>query len=159
LRASECCAHPSRSLVIYHWIIRFVCQSIITPSELINMRAIPCSLLSIAVSMLATTSQSYAQSQITYGSYISVQMNVDDNGNNILGDAAHEPTIAFDPNNPDKLVAGWKHFASVFSGSREGGWGFSDDGGKHWHFQGFVTPGEQRTNNMVDVDLLGNFYY
>jgi hypothetical protein len=47
----------------------------------------------------------------------------------------------------------------VFSGSREGGWGFSDDGGKHWHFQGSVTPGEQRTNNMVDVDSLGNFYY
>ncbi|ANE53778.1 hypothetical protein AYM39_00335 [Methylomonas sp. DH-1] len=111
------------------------------------------------MSMLATAGHSYAQSQFTYGPYVSVQMNVDGNGNNIPGDAAHEPTIAFDPNNPDKLVAGWKHFASVLSGSREGGWGFSDDGGKHWQFQGSVTPGQQRTNNMVDVDSLGNFYY
>lgn len=123
------------------------------------MRPLPCSLLSIAVSMLTMINQSEAQSQFSYGPYVSVQMNVDDNGNNILGDAAHEPTIAFDPNNPDKLVAGWKHFPGVASGNREGGWGYSDDGGQHWHFQGSVTPGQQRTNNMVDVDSLGNFYY
>lgn len=123
------------------------------------MRNLPSSLLSVGISMLTMVNHTQAQSQFAYGPYVSVQMNVDGNGNNILGDAAHEPTIAFDPNNTDKLVAGWKHFASVLSGNREGGWGFSDDGGKHWHFQGSVTPGQQRTNNMVDVDSLGNFYY
>lgn len=123
------------------------------------MRAIPCSLLSLAVSMPTMINPVYAQAQFTHGPYVSVQMNVDENGDNIVGDAAHEPTIAFDPNNPDKLVAGWKQFASASSGSREGGWAYSDDGGKHWYFQGSVTPGQQRTNTMVDVDSLGNFYY
>ncbi|MEQ1529505.1 MAG: hypothetical protein ABL925_09325 [Methylococcales bacterium] len=98
-------------------------------------------------------------SQFSFGAYTSVQMNVDAGGQNILGDAAHEPTIAVDPNNPNKLVAGWKQFASVLSGNRQGGWAYSDDGGKLWHFQGVVTPGEQRTNIMVDVDSAGNFYY
>ncbi|WP_426991118.1 hypothetical protein [Methylomonas sp. CM2] len=100
-----------------------------------------------------------AQSLFPYGPYSSIQMNVDPTGDNVVGDAAHEPTIALDPNNPDRLVAGWKQFTSIASGSREGGWAYSDDGGKHWHFQGVVTPGEQRTNIMVDVDSAGNFYY
>ena len=75
-------------------------------------------------------------SQFSFGAYTSVQMNVDAGGQNILGDAAHEPTIAVDPNNPNKLVAGWKQFASVLSGNRQGGWAYSDDGGKLWHFRG-----------------------
>ena len=100
-----------------------------------------------------------APSQLTLGSYTSVQMNVDNAGQNIAGDAAHEPTIAFDPNNPTKLVSGWKQFATAQSGNRQGGWAYSDDGGKSWHFQGVVTPGEQRTNIMVDVDSSGDFYY
>lgn len=98
-------------------------------------------------------------SQFSFGSYTSVQMNVDAAGQNIVGDAAHEPTIAFDPNNSEKLVAGWKQFGTVSSGNRQGGWAYSDDGGKNWHFEGVVTPGEQRTNIMVDVDSSGNFYY
>ena len=100
-----------------------------------------------------------AQSIFSYGAFNSVQMNVDASGQNIQGDAAHEPTIAFDPNNPDKLVAGWKQFATVASGNRQGGWAYSHDGGSHWQFPGVVTPGEQRTNIMVDVDSAGHFYY
>lgn len=100
-----------------------------------------------------------APSQFEFGSYTSVQMNVNAAGQNIIGDAAHEPTIAFDPNDPTNLVAGWKQFASVASGNRQGGWAYSDNGGRNWHFKGVVTPGEQRTNIMVDVDSVGNFYY
>lgn len=106
-----------------------------------------------------TQAATVTPSQFSYGRYTSVQMNVDANGQNVLGDAAHEPTIAFDPNNPDKLVAGWKQFGSVTSGNRQGGWAYSDNGGKNWQFPGVVTPGEQRTNIMVDVDSAGNFYY
>jgi len=102
---------------------------------------------------------SITPSQFSFGGYTSVQMNVDAAGQNISGDAAQEPTIAFDPNNPSKLVAGWKQFSSVTSGNRQGGWAYSDNGGKSWHFEGVVTPGEQRTNIMVDVDSSGNFYY
>ncbi len=103
--------------------------------------------------------QADAASQVGFEGYTSVQMNVDAFGQNIVGDAAHEPTIAFDPNNPDKLVTGWKQFGTVLSGNRQGGWAYSDNGGKNWHFEGVLTPGEQRTNIMVDVDSSGNFYY
>ncbi|OQW72520.1 MAG: hypothetical protein BVN35_13970 [Proteobacteria bacterium ST_bin11] len=102
---------------------------------------------------------SAAPSQYSFGPYTSVQMNVDAAGQNIAGDAAHEPTIAFDPNNPERLVAGWKQFGSVASGNRQGGWAYSDDGGKIWQFPGVLTPGEQRTNIMVDVDSSGRFFY
>lgn len=115
--------------------------------------------LSVCTALLLTPLTASAQSTFSYGNYLSIQMNVDAAGNNIVGDAAHEPTIAFDPNNPDKLVAGWKQFSSVASGNRQGGWAYSDDAGKHWQFQGVVTPGEQRTNIMVDVDSAGHFYY
>ncbi|NJA06353.1 exo-alpha-sialidase [Methylococcaceae bacterium WWC4] len=96
---------------------------------------------------------------VTYQQFVSVQMNVDAGGHNVTGDAAHEPTIAQDPNNPKRLVAGWKQFTTVASGNRQGGWAYSDDGGLSWHFPGVVTPGEQRTNIMVDVDSAGDFYY
>ena len=115
--------------------------------------------LGIIATLFGTQLAVGAPSQFAYSSYVSVQMNVDAFGRNIVGDAAHESTIAFDPNNPDKLVAGWKQFNSVLSGNRQGGWAYSDDGGKHWQFPGVVTPGEQRTNIMVDVDSAGNFYY
>ncbi|WP_446809843.1 sialidase family protein [Methylomonas sp. 2BW1-5-20] len=100
-----------------------------------------------------------APSQYSFGPYTSVQINVDAAGQNIVGDAANEPTIAFDPNNPERLVAGWKQFDSIMSGNRQGGWAYSDDGGKIWQFPGVLTPGEQRTNIMVDVDSSGRFYY
>ncbi|NOT10794.1 MAG: hypothetical protein HOP23_03005 [Methylococcaceae bacterium] len=115
--------------------------------------------LAIITSLLGTQLGVAAPSEFAYGSYVSIQMNVDALGQNITGDAAHEPTIAFDPNNPDRLVAGWKQFNSVLSGNRQGGWAYSDDGGSHWQFPGALTPGEQRTNIMVDVDSAGNFYY
>ncbi len=112
-----------------------------------------------ALALIVTLPGQAKATQFAYGSYLSVQMNVDANGQNIVGDAAHEPTIAFDPTNPDKLVAGWKQFNSQLSGNRQGGWAYSDNGGKNWNFPGVVTPGEQRTNIMVDVDSAGNFYY
>ncbi len=115
--------------------------------------------LGVISTLFGSQLASGAPSQFEYGSYLSVQMNVDADGQNMIGDAAHEPTIAFDPNNPDKLVAGWKQFNSVLSGNRQAGWAYTDDGGKSWHFPGVLTPGEQRTNIMVDVDSNGNFYY
>jgi len=119
----------------------------------LGLLAALCGWQSVGTVALATPSQ------FSFGPYTSVQMNVDAAGQNIVGDAAHEPTIAFDPNNPARLVAGWKQFGTVLSGNRQGGWAYSNDGGKNWHFQGVVTPGEQRTNIMVDVDSAGNFFY
>src|SRR6266404_2223147 len=59
-----------------------------------------------------------------YGAFISYQVNVDANHQNILGDAANEPSIAVDPTNASKMTIGWRQFNSVASNFRQGGWGF-----------------------------------
>ena len=73
-----------------------------------------------------------------YGSFISYQVNVDAQGNNILGDAANEPSIAVDPSDGNKITIGWRQFNSVQSDFRQGGWGFTTDGGIHWTFPGRI---------------------
>ena len=40
--------------------------------------------------------------------YVSVQVNVDELGNNIPGDAANEPSVAVDPTAPGRIVIGWR---------------------------------------------------
>ncbi|UCC29970.1 MAG: hypothetical protein JSU86_17440, partial [Phycisphaerales bacterium] len=47
---------------------------------------------------------------IVRGPFVSIQVNVDSYGNNIVGDAANEPSIAIDPTDPDKIVIGWRQF-------------------------------------------------
>src|SRR3989304_4165264 len=43
-------------------------------------------------------------------SIITTQVNVDANGQNIVGDAANEPSIAVDRNNPNSIAIGWRQF-------------------------------------------------
>src|SRR5207237_2334289 len=45
-----------------------------------------------------------------FGPYTSYQVNVDSNGNNIVGDAANEPSICLDPTNGNKMSIGWRQF-------------------------------------------------
>src|SRR5262245_16867664 len=47
-----------------------------------------------------------------FGSYTSYQVNVDGNGNNIVGDAANEPSICVDPTNGSRMSIGWRQFDS-----------------------------------------------
>ena len=56
-----------------------------------------------------------------YGPFTSYQVNVDANGQNILGDAANEPSIAVDPTDPNKMSIGWRQFNSVTSNFRQAG--------------------------------------
>lgn len=93
------------------------------------------------------------------GPYLSVQVNLDAQGQNILGDAANEPAIAVSPTNPDNLVIGWRQFDSVTSNFREGGWAFSFDGGESWTFPGVLEDGVFRSDPVLDSDSIGNFYY
>ena len=87
------------------------------------------------------------------------QVNVDDNGNNIVGDAANEPSIAVDPTNPDRIVIGWRQFDNVNSNFRQAGYGYSDDAGHAWTFPGVIDPGNFRSDPVLDFDADGNFYY
>src|SRR5881394_2339027 len=66
-----------------------------------------------------------------YAGFTSYQVNVDANGNNMVGDAANEPSITVDPTNPNRMTIGWRQFDTVSSNFRQGGWGYTTDGGIH----------------------------
>lgn len=87
------------------------------------------------------------------------QVNVDANGQNIVGDAANEPSIAVDPNNRNKMVIGWRQFNTVSSNFRQAGYGYTTDGGQTWTFPGVIQPGFFRSDPVLDYDVDGNFYY
>ena len=91
--------------------------------------------------------------------YVSVQVNVDQNGNNIVGDAANEPSIAVDPTNPNRMAIGWRQFDTITSNFRQAGWGYTDDGGFTWTFPDRIEPGIFRSDPVLDSDADGVFYY
>ncbi len=91
--------------------------------------------------------------------FYTTQVNVDENGNNIIGDAANEPSIAIDPTNPNRIVIGWRQFDTVNNNFRQAGYGYSLDGGLSWTFPGVIDPGVFRSDPVLDYDNQGNFYY
>lgn len=93
------------------------------------------------------------------GALTSVQVNVDFAGQNIVGDAANEPSLAIDPTDPSKMAIGWRQFDTVTSDFREAGFGYSTDGGQSWEFGGVLENGVFRSDPVLDADADGNFYY
>ena len=57
--------------------------------------------------------------------------------NNIVGDAANEPSIAVDPTDGNKMTIGWRQFDTWTPNFRQGGWGYTTDAGITWHFPAF----------------------
>jgi len=94
-----------------------------------------------------------------YAGFTSYQVNVDQNGNNIVGDAANEPSITVDPTNQNRMTIGWRQFDSVSSNFRQGGWGYTTDGGIHWTFPGNLEPGIFRSDPVLYADETGRFFY
>lgn len=88
-----------------------------------------------------------------------VQVNVDDNGMNIVNDAANEPSIAFDPNDPNKIAIGWRQFDNIGNSFRQAGFAFSIDAGETWTFPGVIEPGVFRSDPVLRSDRNGNFFY
>jgi hypothetical protein len=88
-----------------------------------------------------------------------VQVNVDANGNNILGDAANEPSMAIDPADPQKMVIGWRQFDNVLSNFRQAGYGYTTNSGQSWTFPGVITPGIFRSDPVLDWDASSNIFY
>ena len=80
---------------------------------------------------------------------ITSQVNVDDNGLDIIGDAGNEPSIAVDPTNPNRIVIGWRQFDTVTSNFRQAGYGYSLDGGLTWTFPGVLNPGVFRSDPII----------
>lgn len=93
------------------------------------------------------------------GTFFAVQVNVDANGQNIVGDAANEPSLAIDPTDPNHMVIGWRQFNTIASDFRQAGYGFTTDGGQTWTFPGVIEPGIFRSDPVLDSDANGNIYY
>ncbi len=92
-------------------------------------------------------------------SFFTVQVNVDEYGDNIEGDAANEPSIAIDPLNPDKMVIGWRQFDNVNNNFRQAGYAYTLDGGETWTFPGRIEAGVFRSDPVLSYDIDGNIYY
>jgi len=91
--------------------------------------------------------------------HVSVQVNIAANGDNIVGDAANEPSIAVNPTDPSRIAIGWRQFDTVASNFRQAGRGFSTDGGETWTFPGVLDPGVFRSDPVLDFNAAGTFYY
>jgi len=87
------------------------------------------------------------------------QVNVDGVGMNIVGDAANEPSIAIDPNQPNRMAIGWRQFDTVVDSFRQAGVAWSDDGGLTWHALPPLDPGIFRSDPVLLADEDGVFYY
>ncbi|MFA6126777.1 MAG: T9SS type A sorting domain-containing protein [Bacteroidales bacterium] len=103
--------------------------------------------------------KSRVKSSPNRSSIVTVQVNVDALGRNILGDAANEPSIAVNPLDPHKIAIGWRQFDNVASNFRQAGWAYSTNGGETWTFPGVIEPGVFRSDPILDYDAEGNFYY
>jgi hypothetical protein len=96
---------------------------------------------------------------LTRNGHTSVQVNVSADGQNIVGDAGNEPSIAVDPTDPNIMVIGWRQFSDVNSDFRQAGWGYSHDGGQTWTFPGVLESGVFRSDPVLSSDNDGNFFY
>ena len=94
-----------------------------------------------------------------FGRYTSYQVNVDANGNNVVGDAANEPSICVDPTNGNKMSIGWRQFNSVTSNFRQAGWAYTANGGTSWTFPGVLENNVFRSDPVLNADSTGNFFY
>ncbi|MCH7527345.1 MAG: exo-alpha-sialidase [Planctomycetes bacterium] len=94
-----------------------------------------------------------------------VQINTDEFGQDIEGDAANEPTLAVSPVDPDVLVVGWRQFPTIESDSRFAGYAYSHDGGFTWTNAGPLDappdqpPDAEQSDPVLAVDSDGVFYY
>jgi hypothetical protein len=94
-----------------------------------------------------------------FGVFTSYQANVDANGQNIIGDAANECVISVDPTNLNRMTIGWRQFNNVTSNFRQGGWGYTTDGGTTWTFPGVLENNVFRSDPVTKSDETGNFFY
>lgn len=95
----------------------------------------------------------------TFAAFTSVQVNVNSLGQNIIGDAANEPSMTVDPTNPNRIAVGWRQFDNVSSNFRQAGNAFSVDGGASWTKPAVLTPGTFRSDPVLATTKAGIFHY
>jgi hypothetical protein len=96
--------------------------------------------------------------RVSFGRFTSVQVNVDAAGANILHDAANEPSIAVDPNDPSRMAIGWRQFDSDKSNFRQAGFGYTINAGLTWT-TGKIDPGVFRSDPVLASNAEGKFFF
>ena len=94
-----------------------------------------------------------------HGAFVSRQVNITANGQNIAGDAANEPSISIDPTNPNRMTIGWRQFDSASSNFRQAGWGYTSNGGTSWTFPGVLENNVFRSDPVLASNDIGHFFY
>ena len=94
-----------------------------------------------------------------FGPYTSYQVNVNANGNNIVGDAANEPSICVVPTDGNKMSIGWRQFDSVSSNFRQAGFAHTINGGRTWISAGDLQRNVFRSDPVLNSDNAGRFFY
>ena len=94
-----------------------------------------------------------------YGIFTSHQVNINASGQNIVGDAANEPSICVDPTNANKMSIGWRQFNSVTSNFRQAGWAYTSNGGASWTFPGSLENNVFRSDPVLNANSIGRFFY
>jgi hypothetical protein len=94
-----------------------------------------------------------------FGPYTSYQVNVNANGNNIVGDAANEPSICVDPTNGNKMSIGWRQFDNVSSNFRQAGFAHTTNAGRGWISAGVLQHNVFRSDPVLNSDSAGRFFY
>jgi hypothetical protein len=87
------------------------------------------------------------------------QVNISAQGQNIVGDAANEPSLMIDPTAPNRITVGWRQFDSIASNFRQGGRAYSVDGGRTWTNPGVFTPGQFRSDPVLRASPDGHECY
>src|SRR5216110_1041543 len=57
------------------------------------------------------------------------------------------------------MTIGWRQFYDVTSNFRQGGWGYTTDGGVHWTFPGVLQNNVFRSDPVTKSDEVGQFFY
>ena len=94
-----------------------------------------------------------------FGAYTSFQVNVDAHGNNIVGDAANEPSICVHPTNGNKMSIGWRQFDNRLSNFRQAGVAHTTNGGRTWISAGVLEQNVFRSDPVLNSDNTGHFFY
>ena len=97
--------------------------------------------------------------RVRFGGFESVQVNVDGNGMNVVGDAGNEPSLAVSPLDRRKIAVGWRQFDSIASDFRQAGLNVSFDGGRSWEAKTVLGPGIFGSDPVLDVAADGTFHY
>ena len=86
------------------------------------------------------------------------QVNVTAAQQNIVGDAANEPSLAHDPTAPSRIAVGWRQFDNIASNFRQAGVAWSNDGGRTWHAS-TLNPGVFRSDPVLRANSDGVIFY